>query len=72
MKKHPITLYCRKYSDIYQQFEYTQTLLKIISSSTVRRYQSIMGLRTTEDTPPLVNRSYAHEHHRRSYLPNEC
>ncbi|KAF6137158.1 hypothetical protein GIB67_030922 [Kingdonia uniflora] len=72
MTKHPITSYCRKYSDIYQQFKYTRTLLEIIFPSTVRRYQSILLLRTTEDTPPLVNRSYAREHQKRSYLPNEC
>ncbi|KAF6170365.1 hypothetical protein GIB67_012375 [Kingdonia uniflora] len=72
MTKHPITSHYRKYSDIYQPFEYTRTLLEIASSSTVRRYQSIMSLRATKDTPPLVNRSYAREHHRRSYLPNEC
>ncbi|KAF6159241.1 hypothetical protein GIB67_032012 [Kingdonia uniflora] len=41
MTKHPITLHCRKYLHIYQQFECTRTLLEIISSSTVRRYQSI-------------------------------
>ncbi|KAF6165698.1 hypothetical protein GIB67_012595 [Kingdonia uniflora] len=72
MTKHPITSHCRIYSDIYQQFEYTRTLLEIISSSTVRRYQSILLLCATEVTLPLVNRPYVREYHRRSYLPNEC
>ncbi|KAF6157860.1 hypothetical protein GIB67_003760 [Kingdonia uniflora] len=72
MTKHSITSHYRKYSDTYQQFEYTRTLLEIASSSTVRRYQSILRLHATKDTPLLVNRSYAREHHKRSYLPNEC
>ncbi|KAF6141619.1 hypothetical protein GIB67_001171 [Kingdonia uniflora] len=68
MSKHPITSSYRKYSDVYQQFEYMQTLLEIESSSTVWRYQSVLKLCTAEDTPPLINRSYICEHHKRSYL----
>ncbi|KAF6135809.1 hypothetical protein GIB67_038854 [Kingdonia uniflora] len=64
MTKHQITSRYRRYSSTYQQFEYTRTLLEIASSSTVRRYQSIMWLRAIKDTPPLVNRSYAREHHK--------